>query len=70
MLSGPIGTPLPDGNFGVIPFANDSYFITAGKSSYNSLQVNFRHTSQPAPDAPWLHIQQVTRHCFRVWRAN
>jgi hypothetical protein len=44
-LSGPIGTPLPDGNFGVIPFANDSYFITAGKSSYNSLQVNYRHTS-------------------------
>jgi hypothetical protein len=44
-LSGPIGTLLPDGNYGVIPFANDSYFITAGKSSYNSLQVNFRHTS-------------------------
>jgi hypothetical protein len=44
-LSGPIGTPLPDGNYGVIPFANDSYFTTAGKSSYNSLQVNFRHTS-------------------------
>jgi len=44
-LSGPIGTPLPDGNYGVIPFANDSYFIDAGKSSYNSLQVNFRHTS-------------------------
>jgi len=45
-LSGPIGTLLPDGNYGVIPFANDSYFITAGKSSYNSLQVNFRHTSK------------------------
>jgi len=44
-LSGPIGTLLPDGNYGVIPFANDSYFIDAGKSSYNSLQVNFRHTS-------------------------
>jgi hypothetical protein len=44
-LSGPIGTLLPDGNYGVIPFANDSYFITAGKSSYNSLQVNYRHTS-------------------------
>jgi hypothetical protein len=44
-LTGPIGTPLPDGNFGVIPFANDSYFITAGKSSYNSLQLDFRHTS-------------------------
>ncbi len=44
-LTGPIGTLLPDGNYGVIPFANDSYFITAGKSSYNSLQVDFRHTS-------------------------
>lgn len=44
-LSGPIGTLLPDGNYGVIPFANDSYFITDGKSSYNSLQVNYRHTS-------------------------
>jgi hypothetical protein len=44
-LSGPIGTLLPDGNYGVIPFANDSYFVTAGKSSYNSLQLNFRHTS-------------------------
>jgi hypothetical protein len=41
----PIGTLLPDGNYGVIPFANDSYFITAGKSSYNSLQLNYRHTS-------------------------
>jgi hypothetical protein len=44
-LAGPIGTLLPDGNYGVIPFANDSYFITGGKSSYNSLQLNFRHTS-------------------------
>jgi len=44
--SSPIGTLLPDGNYGVIPFANDSYFVTAGKSSYNSLQLNFRHTSQ------------------------
>jgi Carboxypeptidase regulatory-like domain len=41
----PIGTPLPDGNYGIIPFGNDSYFITQGKSSYNSAQVNFRHTS-------------------------
>ena len=29
----------------IVPFGNDSYFITAGKSSYNSAQVNFRHTS-------------------------
>jgi len=36
---------LPDGNIGIIPFGNNSYFITAGKSSYNSLQLNFRHTS-------------------------
>jgi len=44
-VSAPIGTLLPDGNYGVIPFGNNSYFITSGKSSYNSLQVNFRHTS-------------------------
>ena len=44
-VSGPIGTLLPDGNYGVIPFANDSYFITGGKSSYNSFQLNYRHTS-------------------------
>ena len=43
--SGVIGTPLPDGNLGIVPFGNDSYFITAGASSYNSAQVNFRHTS-------------------------
>ncbi len=29
----------------VVPFGNDSYFITAGNSSYNSAQVNLRHTS-------------------------
>ncbi len=40
-----IGTKLPDGNYGVIPFGNDSYFITAGASNYNSAQVNWRHTS-------------------------
>jgi hypothetical protein len=38
-------TALPNGNLGIIPFGNDSYFITAGASSYNSLQVNYRHTS-------------------------
>lgn len=38
-------TLLPDGNYGIIPFGNNSYFITAGKSSYNSAQINFRHTS-------------------------
>ena len=32
----------------IVPFGNDSYFITAGKSSYNSAQVNFRHTSTRA----------------------
>jgi len=44
-LSGPIGTLLPDGNYGVIPFGNDSYFITAGSSSYNSGQIDYRHTA-------------------------
>jgi hypothetical protein len=39
------GTPLPDGTIGIIPFGNDSYFITAGTSSYNSGQINWRHTS-------------------------
>jgi hypothetical protein len=29
----------------IVPFGNDSYFITSGKSSYNSAQVDFRHTS-------------------------
>jgi hypothetical protein len=29
----------------IVPIGNDSYFITAGKSSYNSAQINFRHTS-------------------------
>ncbi len=47
-LSGPVGTLLPDGNYGIVPFGNDSYFITSGKSSYNSFQLNYRHTSQRA----------------------
>jgi hypothetical protein len=34
----PNGTP-------IVPFGNDSYFITAGASSYNSAQINYRHTS-------------------------
>jgi carboxypeptidase family protein len=38
-------TALPNGELGIIPFGNDSYFITAGASSYNSAQVNYRHTS-------------------------
>ena len=29
----------------IVTFGNDSYFITAGQSSYNSAQVNYRHTS-------------------------
>jgi hypothetical protein len=39
------GTMLPDGRIGIIPFGNDSYFITIGNSAYNSFQVNWRHTS-------------------------
>ena len=38
-------TVLPNGDLGIIPFGNNSYFITAGASSYNSLQINYRHTS-------------------------
>lgn len=29
----------------IVPFGNDSYFITGGYSSYNSLQLNWKHTS-------------------------
>jgi hypothetical protein len=36
---------LPNGQTGIIPFGNDSYFITGGYSSYNSAQINWRHTS-------------------------
>jgi Carboxypeptidase regulatory-like domain len=39
------GTLLPDGNIGIIPFGNDSYFITAGSSTYSSGQIDYRHTS-------------------------
>lgn len=38
------GTTLPNGT-PIVPFGNDSYFITAGASSYNSLQISYRHTS-------------------------
>jgi hypothetical protein len=30
----------------IVPFGNDSYFITGGYSSYNSFQVNWKHTSR------------------------
>jgi Carboxypeptidase regulatory-like domain len=38
------GTTLPGGT-PIVPFGNDSYFITAGSSSYNSFQVNYKHTT-------------------------
>jgi hypothetical protein len=38
------GTTLPNGT-PIVPFGNDSYFITAGNSAYNSAQINYRHTS-------------------------
>jgi hypothetical protein len=38
------GTTLPDGQQ-IVPFGNDSYFITTGNSAYNSGQINYRHTS-------------------------
>jgi hypothetical protein len=38
------GVVLPNGT-PIVPFGNDSYFITAGMSSYNSAQINYRHTS-------------------------
>jgi hypothetical protein len=39
------GTVLPDGKIGIIPFGNDSYFVTGGVSAYNSAQIEWRHTS-------------------------
>jgi Carboxypeptidase regulatory-like domain/TonB dependent receptor len=36
-------TPV-DGTY-LVPFGNDSYFITVGNSAYNSAQINWRHTS-------------------------
>ena len=39
------GLVLPDGRVGIVPFGNDSYFITVGNSAYNSAQINWRHTS-------------------------
>jgi hypothetical protein len=36
-------TPV-DGTY-IVPFGNDSYFITGGYSSYNSLQIDWKHTS-------------------------
>jgi hypothetical protein len=44
-LIGNGGTLLPDGNIGIIPFGNNSYFIAGAYSSYNSAQINWRHTS-------------------------
>jgi hypothetical protein len=38
------GVVLPNGT-PIVPFGNDSYFITAGASNYNSFQINYRHTS-------------------------
>ena len=32
----------------IVPFGNDSWFITGGYSSYNSLQINWKHTSRRA----------------------
>jgi hypothetical protein len=36
---------LPNGQTAIIPFGNDSYFITGAYSSYNSAQIDWRHTS-------------------------
>jgi Carboxypeptidase regulatory-like domain len=40
----PPGSPNA-GQTAIIPFGNDSYFITGAYSSYNSAQVSWRHTS-------------------------
>src|SRR5215469_5720323 len=36
---------LGTGQTAIIPFGNNSYFITGGQSWYNSAQINWRHTS-------------------------
>jgi hypothetical protein len=36
--------PVPGAGF-IVPFGNDSYFITIGNSVYHSAQVNWRHTA-------------------------
>jgi hypothetical protein len=36
---------LPDGQTAIIPFGNDSYFVTGAYSSYNSAEVSWKHTS-------------------------
>jgi hypothetical protein len=38
-------TPVPGAGF-IVPFGNDSYFITIGNSVYNSAQINWRHTAK------------------------
>ena len=38
------GVVLPGGT-PIVPFGNDSWFITEGTSAYNSGQINYRHTS-------------------------
>ncbi len=45
---GPFDAPYrntPVGGNYIVPFGNNSYFITGGYSSYNSAQINWRHTS-------------------------
>jgi hypothetical protein len=45
---GPFSTPYrntPVNGSYIVPFGNDSYFITAGKSSYNSLQLSWKHST-------------------------
>jgi len=36
---------LPNGQTAIIPFGNDSYFVTGAYSSYNSAEVSWKHTS-------------------------
>jgi hypothetical protein len=43
-FSAPYRNTAVNGSY-IVPFGNDSYFITMGKSAYNSAQINYRHTS-------------------------
>lgn len=45
---GPFSAPYrntPVSGVFIVPFGNDSYFITIGNSAYNSVQADWRHTS-------------------------
>ena len=63
-------TALPNGNLGIIPFGNDSYFITAGSSSYNSMQDQLAAHQRTPAVVDRLHLEQIVRRFLRLRRAD